>query len=583
MTSPMFSSDWVGQVVARLPARFRAGRVPYAFFFVVLVIGLLLGYAVFTPAVAEFRWAYLSMAFFLMLLLVAFQKGLPLNWAVHLGTTMGALMLVFLSIPTGGIYSLKVAWFMILPLTPLYMIGARAGLAWYGLTLTIILGMGLASLRQWVPPYDVMHAHDVGAYTTYAIVTAVMIIVPIIYDRMYVNALRVTRAYQRELEAGRRELEHTLRMREHFIAIVSHELRTPMNAIVGFNALLMSRVQDRPQALHALQHTRQAADHLMTVIGDILDYSQLQAGQLAVQRETFALREVVMHAFELFLPRVQSKALDYRIEWDDALPQWVNTDRHRLMQVLVNLLGNALKFTHQGAVVLRVRWLHPGVEFSVQDSGIGILPEQRQRIFQRFSQADAHIQARYGGNGLGLAISKQLVELLDGEMDFESEADRGSRFWFRLPLPASKAPERSASGDPLPAPMHTAAVAWRFLVVDDHPINRLLVKQVLKNAWPKAQVLEAVNGQQALDQLAQSSVDLVLMDMVMPVMDGIEATRRIRQNETWRPLPVMGLTANVNPVDLETFRQAGLNTVMLKPFEPAQLCNRVEQLLLQRL
>ena len=143
--------------------------------------------------------------------------------------------------------------------------------------------------------------------------------------------------------------------------------------------------------------------------------------------------------------------------------------------------------------------------------------------------------------------------------------------------------QRASQAEHAPAPMQTAPVAWRFLVVDDHPINRLLVKQVLKNAWPKAQVLEAVNGQQALEVLAQSSVDLVLMDMVMPVMDGIEATRRLRQNTVWQPLPVMGLTANVNPVDLETFRQAGLNTVMLKPFEPVQLCSRIEQLLLKRL
>jgi CheY-like chemotaxis protein len=182
-----------------------------------------------------------------------------------------------------------------------------------------------------------------------------------------------------------------------------------------------------------------------------------------------------------------------------------------------------------------------------------------------------------------LAISRQLVELLGGEMGFESAPGQGSRFWFRLTLPACESPERSLQAEQTLGPTQTAQVAWRFLVVDDHPINRLLVKQVLKNAWPKAQVLEAVNGQQALDLLAQSSVDLVLMDMVMPEMDGIEATRRLRQNDAWRTLPVMGLTANVNPVDLETFRQAGLNTVMLKPFEPVQLCNRVEQLLLQRL
>jgi signal transduction histidine kinase/CheY-like chemotaxis protein len=582
MNVSQLSKDLMSRVVAHLPSRFQPGRMPYAFFFVALMIAVLLGYSVY-PALPPFRWVYLTMVVFLVALLTAYQKGLPLPWAVNLGTSIGLLLLMAVGWFTGGIFSLNIAWLMILPLTPLYMIGWRAGLAWYLVVMLVICGLGLASHMQWLPEYHLQRSKDGQAYTTFSILTMVMIVVPMIYDRMYVNALRIIRAYQQELEAKRLELEHTLDMREHFIGIVSHELRTPMNAIVGFNALLLSRVQDRPEAIKALQHTGRAADHLMTVINDILDYSQLQAGQLMVQRETFVLRDVALHAFELFLPRVRGMALDYRIEQDEALPTWVSTDRHRLMQVLVNLLGNALKFTHQGSVVLRVQWENPGVLFSVQDTGIGIPLEQQDRIFRRYAQADANIQARYGGNGLGLAISRQLVELLGGEMGFESAPGQGSRFWFRLSLPACEAPQRASQAEHAPAPMQTAPVAWRFLVVDDHPINRLLVKQVLKNAWPKAQVLEAVNGQQALEVLAQSSVDLVLMDMVMPVMDGIEATRRLRQNTVWQPLPVMGLTANVNPVDLETFRQAGLNTVMLKPFEPVQLCSRIEQLLLKRL
>ena len=569
------------RLIALLPRRFREDRVPYVFLFVVLMVGVLLAYSSFATE-HTFRGLYLTMAAFLVLLVVLFHEGLPLKVAVHLGTSAAAVMLTYIIWHTGGLFSLRVAWLMILPMTPFYMNSRRAGMFWFATVLLTILAMGVCSALGWVPPYELGRTHMVSSYVTYSVVMVVVIIVPMIYDRMYALALRKSQAYQRELETRREELEHTLRMREHFIATVSHELRTPMNAILGFNALLLSRVQDRPEALKVLQHTRRAADHLMTVINDILDYSQLQTGQLMVQRETFALREVAMHAFELFLPRVRSMRLDYRIEQDDALPAWVHTDRHRLMQVLVNLLGNALKFTHQGSVVLRVQWENPGVLFSVQDTGIGIPKEQQHRIFRRFGQADANIQARYGGNGLGLAISRQLVELLGGSMGFESEPGQGSRFWFRLPLQASEAPDRPAQADPVSAPMHTAAMAWRFLVVDDHPINRLLVKRVLQNAWPRAQVFEAVNGQQALDQLAQTSVDLVLMDMVMPVMDGIEATRRLRQDGRWRQLPVMGLTANVNPVDLDAFRQAGLSTVMLKPFESAQLCSRVEQLLIQR-
>jgi len=260
----------------------------------------------------------------------------------------------------------------------------------------------------------------------------------------------------------------------------------------------------------------------------------------------------------------------------------VSSDRHRIMQVLVNLLGNALKFTHEGSVLLRVQWQHQQALVEVQDTGIGIAPERQNRIFSRFSQANGDIQHRYGGNGLGLAISRQLVELLGGDIGFESEPGRGSRFWFRLPLTES---DLAVSGDRQKhpqQPLQTANMPWRFLVVDDHPINRLLVKKVLQNAWPQANVSEAPDGQQCLDRLAQQTADLVLMDMVMPVMDGIEATRQLRQNPSWQTLPVLGLTANVNPADLHTFEQAGLNAVLLKPFEPALLCARVEQLLLQR-
>ena len=324
---------------------------------------------------------------------------------------------------------------------------------------------------------------------------------------------------------------------------------------------------------------RGAGSHLMTVINDILDYSQLQAGKLQIQTETFELRPVAQHAFELFRPRVDSMVLDYRIELDDKLPVWVRTDRHRLMQVLVNLLGNALKFTHQGSVVLRVQWQDPGVLFSVQDTGIGIPRDRQSQIFKRFSQADGDIQARYGGNGLGLAISQKLAQLLGGDIGFESEPGQGSRFWLQLPLSAVPAPVQKKATQKLE--VQTAQSAWRFLVADDHPVNRLLVKQVLRSAWPHSTVLEAVNGQQALEVLHTQGVDVVLMDMVMPVMDGIAATAALRADvdPRRRALPVLGLTANVNPQDLERFKAAGLSDVMLKPFEPAALCATIELLL----
>jgi CheY-like chemotaxis protein len=233
-------------------------------------------------------------------------------------------------------------------------------------------------------------------------------------------------------------------------------------------------------------------------------------------------------------------------------------------------------------VVLRVKWAPPNVLFEVEDTGIGIAKDRQAKIFQRFSQADGDIHAIYGGNGLGLAISQKLTDLLGGQMGFESELGKGSRFWLRLPVVATAAPAAKTPSTRLE--VKTADKAWRFLVVDDHPLNRLLVRQVLQNAWPSCQVLEAVDGQKALEVLAAQAVDLVLMDMVMPVMDGIAATQALRQegSEPICRVPVLGLTANVNPEDLARFKAAGLSDVMLKPFEPADLCQRVERLLLEK-
>jgi CheY-like chemotaxis protein len=219
------------------------------------------------------------------------------------------------------------------------------------------------------------------------------------------------------------------------------------------------------------------------------------------------------------------------------------------------------------------------VEFSVQDTGIGIAKERQDQIFKRFTQAENDTQTLYGGNGLGLAISQKLAQLLGGQIGFESEPGQGSRFWLHLPLTTAAAPDKSS--DQRQQPLQSADRAWTFLVADDHPVNRLLLKQVLQNAWPNSLVLEAVDGQKTLDILSNQAVDLVFMDMVMPVMDGINATRLIRQDPVVRntQVPILGLTANVNPVDLERFKSAGLSGVMLKPFESEQLCERIEQLL----
>jgi CheY-like chemotaxis protein len=252
------------------------------------------------------------------------------------------------------------------------------------------------------------------------------------------------------------------------------------------------------------------------------------------------------------------------------------------MQILVNLLGNAIKFTHQGHVTLAVRRQPLCVHFSVRDSGIGIPEVQQPKIFQRFVQADDEIQSRYGGNGLGLSITQRLVELMGGHIGFESKPGQGSMFWFTLPLVEVAAPKIEVTKARVAAvPEQTTQ---RFLVVDDHPINRLLVRQILKNNWKNCELVEAENGIKALEALRQQDFDVILMDMVMPEMDGIETTRALRRDfaQPMRDTPVLGLTANVNPQDLDRFSDAGVSAVVLKPFDAAKVCALVEEMLIEK-
>jgi signal transduction histidine kinase len=574
--------DLLQRMASYLPMRFREGRMPYLFFLVIIMIIAMLLIALVTPYDSGVP-VPLGFAVVLVVLLVAFSKGMPMPVAVHIGVIAGLTQVTYAGWMSGGIFSPRLAWYTLIPLIPFYAISRRAGLFWLMVVMALLGGLSYATWHGWLPPHPTVGLAQVrSSFASNAVTMLLILSVVFLYDGLYRKAYSERLRRNQELEDTRQELERTSELREQFIANVSHELRTPMNAILGFNAMLLGRAQNNPQALKILNHTRQSADHLMTVINDVLDYSQLQAGKIRVQFETFALHDTVHNAFSLFNPRVKSMHLQYRCEIGEGVPEWVNTDRHRLMQILVNLLGNALKFTHQGHVILRVHPDAQGVRFSVQDSGIGIAEHQKPRIFQRFVQAGDDIQSRYGGTGLGLSITQRLVELMGGKIGFDSTWGQGSTFWFTLPLSAQAPP---------PQPVILADISTNtnlqrlnFLVVDDHPINRLLVKKVLTQHWPHCKVTEAEDGTQAMVAVQKDRFDAIFMDMVMPKMDGIETTLALRReiDEATRNTPVLGLTANVNPQDLERFKASGLNEVMLKPFDPQQLCHRVEWLILNR-
>jgi len=574
--------DFTAWAIPYLPVRFREGRLPYLFFLAVVLIWVMVILTIIMPYPNGVP-APLVFAFVVLVLLFLFAWGMSLQWSVNIGLSAAVLQVSYAAWMSGGIFSPRMAWMAAIPLVPFYAVSRLSGLAWLVVVVLVELAMAYVTWQGWLPDNPTLGAAQVmSSFASYSVVTLIIITVPFLYDNLFRQAYAASLQRNLELEEKRKELLRTATLREQFIATVSHELRTPMNAILGFNNMLLARVADNPQALKILNHTRQSADHLLTVINDVLDYSQLQAGKIKVQSETFALRDTVNTAFDLFAQRVESMHLQYTCTIDDNVPHWVRADRHRLMQILVNLLGNAIKFTHQGHVTLTVRRQSLCVHFSVQDSGIGIPEAQQPKIFQRFVQAEDDIQSRYGGNGLGLSITQRLVELMGGHIGFVSTAGQGSQFWFTLPLVEVEPPKAQVLH---PTELATPIEAvQRFLVVDDHPINRFLVRQILKNHWKNCELVEADNGAKALDALRKQDFDVILMDMVMPEMDGIEAISALRQNfET--PVcdtPVLGLTANVNPQDLERFLAAGVNAVVLKPFDAVKVCAQVEQMLTEK-
>ena len=573
--------QWLrGDWVALLPASFRTDKMPFVFLCMMVLVVVSLTFSLFNPY-RHGSTMQVGFALLILGLLWLMHRGVALNIVLGLMCFLSVAYLFNAARVSGGVFSLRLVWLMLVPVMAYYVMGPTHGLLWLlvsWLTTLTLAWMTWSGMGIELPLSG--DQQDFYAFASIAINCLTLMVVPLVYDRQHRRNLAESQARQNELELTRLDLEHTQALREHFIAAVSHELRTPMNAILGFNSLLMSRTSDKPRAQQLLEHTRQSADHLMTVINDVLDYSQFLSGRLNAQQEVFNLHATIGHAFDLFAPKVQSMSIAYQLEVAPGVPTWVSGDRHRLMQILVNLLGNALKFTAQGHVRLHVV-VHPdGLMFAVHDTGIGIATEDQANLFGRFAQASQNIQRQYGGNGLGLAISHGLVQLLGGHMGFESELGRGSRFWFTLPLRASSAPAHSSSND---TPLIQADKAWRFLVVDDHRLNRLLVTQVLKNAWHQCAVVEAGDGLQALQALQTQDFDLVFMDLVMPELNGADATHALRAMPAPRGnTAVVGLTADVSPVDLANFRAAGINALLLKPFDPQQLVRESQALLMAR-
>ncbi len=382
------------------------------------------------------------------------------------------------------------------------------------------------------------------------------------------KSLGVFKTAMFDVEEARARAEAATRAKSEFLAMMSHEVRTPMNGVLGMARLLLETRLNETQRNYA-RILIESASSLLTVLNDILDFSKLEAGKLDFAHADFDLRRLVESVVSLMEPRAAEKKIEIAAFFDPVVPRYLKGDSDRLRQVLLNLTGNAVKFTDQGRVSIGVEGQGGSgggvrLRFVVKDTGLGIAKEAQAKLFSGFTQADSSISRRFGGTGLGLAISRKIVDLMGGEMGLDSELGSGSTFWFGVTLPIGTPPRVG----PTPAPVRLRPL--RILLAEDNLVNQ---KVVLGHMVPAGHTVDVVpNGRAAIEALRERTYDVVLMDMHMPEMDGTEATRMIRTfGGDHANVPIVAVTAGAMADEIRRCLDSGMNDYVVKPIHPGAL------------
>ncbi len=447
----------------------------------------------------------------------------------------------------------------------LVMAAAICGMHYTGMAGTVLVAAPVQNEVDAMVSKNMLAAMVASVTMCIVLIALVLAFIDRRLEARSMNEAQKLREINIDLEQAKREAEAANRAKSAFLATMSHEIRTPMNGVLGMLEVTLRGRIDEGVRDH-LTTARDSAVNLLAILNDILDYSKLEAGQLQLERMAFSIREVTDDIASMMASVVAQKKLWLDVKVDAATPAWIVGDPTRVRQIMLNLVSNALKFTERGAITIHIGYTAgeaPHIlRVEVKDTGIGISPEARSRLFNRFSQADASTSRRFGGTGLGLAISRQLTACMGGEIGVSSETGRGSTFWFEIPTgegvePVLKATGRSAA---------MSGARLRILVAEDNPVNQKVLRTLMAGQGHDLTFVD--DGLQAVETVKEGAFDLVLMDVSMPVMDGVTAVGEIRKLPgVVSRIPVIALTANAMAGDREAYIAAGMSDYVSKPIE----------------
>jgi signal transduction histidine kinase/CheY-like chemotaxis protein len=574
-------------VLRKLPPRLRSSQ---NFYFLLNSLGAVVFLIPIGPLMLWLQnpyagWSCSISALILSANIFVWRKGLSLVWVHAIYQSVLMFLIYYNAAMTYGVSSSMLVFMGVVPMLPVFTVGRNWAIFWVLLSFVLLAALLTAQLQGYLPMragqdwYNLMQSA-----VCIVVLEFTQIILIFVYDSANSQNLALLR--RKNIRLGK--LSSALLMadshKDKFLAMVSHDMRTPLNAVIGYLGLLHDNKHLSDESKDFVNSAQHAATHLLTVINDLLDFSQIRLGQLTLHPQVINLPLVLRQTFHTLSNQAHEAQLDYQIDISPQVPTWVLLDQNRLSQMLINLLGNAIKFTPKGHVHMQVsiNATQQGLALvcRIEDTGIGMSPSQQERIYQLFTQVhdiatSLRLSEPMRGNGLGLAITQSLVKSHLGKLQLQSALGKGSVFTLVLPLTLSAEP-----ADPKPAfnlatsqdmsPIHV-------LVVDDNDVNRLVVSTTLMRSFPNAVIEQAANGLQGLEKMQTTVYDLVLIDLVMPDMDGSEVVAQIRQSspEPFRSVPVIALTANVAQDAIDRCNAAGVDEVLAKPFDRQTLIRAV--------